>query len=56
MEADVEEEKERLMGENKMLKKLYQKNEDGGEYVSSSRVSQSSSNYRMSGLGDKKTQ
>lgn len=50
LEADVEEEKERLLGENQMLKKIYN-NQDS----SSSRISQGS-NYKFSTLGEKKTQ
>jgi hypothetical protein len=49
----VEEEKERLMGENQMLKKLYNKNNESNN---TSRVSQTSSQYKFPTLQDKKTQ
>lgn len=53
LEADVQEEKERLMGENQMLKKLYQNHNE----LSSSRMSQSNE-FKINtniGLADKKT-
>lgn len=45
LEADVEEEKERLLGQNQMLKKIYNNHDS-----SSSRISQGS-NYKFSTLG-----
>jgi hypothetical protein len=53
LEADVEEEKERLMGENQMLKKLYHTN---NQESSASRGSLNSSRYGLAGLAEKKTQ